>query len=110
MITAVAAPSVPHTMIWPSELGIRCLRMIRLSEAPSACAASTYSRSRSERNELRTIRARSIQPRRAMNSAMPIGERALGKLAATTIIATRIGTVRMTSTTRISTLSTHLPK
>ena len=45
-----------------------------------------------------------------MNSAMPIGERALGKLLATTMIATRIGTVRMMSTKRISTLSTHRPK
>ena len=42
-----------------------------------------------------------------MNSAMPIGDRALGKSAATTMIVTRIGTVRMMSTKRISTLSTH---
>ena len=63
--------------------------MIRLSDAPSACAASTYSFSRRDRNWLRTIRARSIQPNSAMNNAMPSGERALGKAAATTTMTIR---------------------
>src|SRR3712207_8265560 len=85
---ALAAASVVHTISEPRALGIRCLKMMRLFDAPRECAASTYSFSRSERNWLRTIRARSSQPNRPRMMPTPSGVREPGKLLATTISTT----------------------
>ena len=61
---ASATASVPLTMIGPSVFGRMCRNMIRMSPAPTAFAASTYSFSRSERKTPRTMRAIGVQKKR----------------------------------------------
>jgi hypothetical protein len=56
-ITFVATSSVPYAKSGGSTCGRRCVRMMRVSRAPTICAASTNSRWRSDRMCVRTSRA-----------------------------------------------------
>ncbi|CPU62287.1 Uncharacterised protein [Mycobacteroides abscessus] len=93
--------SVTLTMITPTAFGSMCLKMIRVSLAPATRAASTNSRSRSERNSPRTRRAsggHSTSPRNAprMSALLPPESRA------STAPMTMTGIVMMRSVNRIS--------
>ena len=66
---ARATMSVIVTAIGPTQLGRMCRKMILLSLAPAAFAASTNSFSRRDRKTPLTIRASPVQKRNARMSA-----------------------------------------
>ena len=93
---------------------------MRGPDAPAARAASTYSRSRSDRNSPRTMRAIGIHPSAARITIIPETSVAGGKwnspkndgsgLFATTSSTTSAGITRNRSVKRISRLSTQPPR
>ena len=70
---AAATMSVVKTTIGPTQFGRMCRRMMRMSLAPAAFAASTNSFSRSDRKRPRTMRASPTQNRNARMIPIFIG-------------------------------------
>jgi hypothetical protein len=102
----VLISSVVATMITPMALGRMCLKMIRALLAPATRAASTNSRSRSERNSPRTSRARlahRITPRKTANTVLLI----VPKIRPMTAPMTIVGIVMTRSVVRMSNVSTR---
>ena len=98
------------TTIGLSAFGRMCRKMIRRSRTPTARAASTNSRSRIDRNRLRTSRLTPIQLKSAKIPTISSGEPLPPpRKFATTRITNRIGRLSMTSTTRIRRLSVKPP-
>ncbi len=118
---ALATLSVPETMIGAMLLGRMCLKMIERFELPIVCAASTNSRSFSERKLARTILARYIQlviPMITMiTTTLPLNERPnnwIGgilppKNLAITSSRNSCGMLNIASVKRISRLSIQPP-
>ncbi len=100
----VATRIVAFTMIGPSAFGSRCRKMIRVSEAPSARAASMNSFSRSDRTAERTTRATYAQVSPAITMAIqyqepPVREEMTSAIANSGSVSTRSAMRIMTAST-----------
>ena len=105
---AAATPSVAATMIGASAFGRMCLRMIRMSLAPMARAASTNSRARSCRKDARTRRAVVIHERRPSTITITPIVMPLKKTPSRMSTKSR-GNANIMSAKRMRTLSIHRP-
>ncbi len=104
---------VNTTMMWLNELGYRCLKMMRRSEAPISLAARIKSVSRKDITLPRTSRASKVQPSKAKIQDMMTKTRSEdqvgGMRAARAIHRGSAGKDWTNSMKRCSTLSTQPP-
>jgi len=107
MSIAPPTPSTAETKTGAIALGRMCLKIIRVSRAPTALEAITKSRSLSVRNSARTRRLTPIQP--VMPMIIMMFQMDGSSTAMTARMRNIVGKQSIMSTKRIRTPSTHPP-
>ncbi len=108
MVTAPDMPRAASTTIPGSTPGRRWRTSTQACVAPSARAAVTCSRSRSDSTSPRTVRAKVVQPTSPITSGMVRSDG--GSTVASTISRSRLGMVRTRSTTHMHAASIQPPR